>query len=446
MNKRYRFVCLPQPGLLYKPFSQCSESFCFSSSNLSSSKPLVFGPKQVCLHHPLCLEGQLTDACQSSPAGPGWCSWPEESGCVQLQTCTLQREQAHPGTGLLQELCLKGLQPSWLVFSESCPWRPSTQPVLLCRRNKRQTNTEKNVYFWKEGVKTTLYLLSFAVSMVNLYWLRVLKAAGLFTLSVSGTFGFVFGFPLGLSGTTGAFFEMADLRVAETVLVGGRWEKNPAGRLVLALITGAGFWDTDLDLTSATDRDLFFLDTFSSLWPSDLGTADCRAPTVLLDFQIEPILDWTILPLYIPGADLDDGAADGGFLMSTACSWPHVGRWTSGAVAFTPLCTVITVLWAAPNTGFESTCLDFAGRACFLVVISFLFPCSWNGTTELFPPLMSDFGPGAGKVFSLFPWNGEHTLNQAGPQSFYFSVNSQLTLLLVSFLLEVAVLSIVLTT
>ena len=108
---------------------------------------------------------------------------------------------------------------------------------------------------------------------------------------------------------------------------------------MVGLDTCASPSDTDLDLVgagfsvprpcrSATDLDLFFV-KFPTLWLSGLGAGGFGSapPTLALDFQMDPIFDWTILPLYVPGADLDDGTAAGGFgasaaifLCFTACS------------------------------------------------------------------------------------------------------------------------------
>lgn len=78
---------------------------------------------------------------------------------------------------------------------------------------------------------------------------------------------------------------------------------------------------------SATDLDLHFV-TFPTLWPCVLGADGLVSSSLMLvvDFQMDPILDWTILPLYMPRADFDDGTAAGGFgasatifLCLTAC-------------------------------------------------------------------------------------------------------------------------------
>lgn len=59
---------------------------------------------------------------------------------------------------------------------------------------------------------------------------------------------------------------------------------------------------------------------FPTLWfvvlgADGLGSSELREE---LDFQMDPIFDWMILPLYMPGAGFDEGPAVGGFGGSAA--------------------------------------------------------------------------------------------------------------------------------
>lgn len=124
------------------------------------------------------------------------------------------------------------------------------------------------------------------------------------------------------------FLELVLVRVAGAVLIGGRVDRKAAGgRLVAAgLDVCLSPSDADLDLdgaglcaprpcSSATD-----LDRCLTLWLSGLG-AGCfgsAAPAWAFDFQMDPIFDWTTLPLYVPRAGLDVGAGAGGFGASAA--------------------------------------------------------------------------------------------------------------------------------
>lgn len=277
-----------------------------------------------------------------------------------------------------------------------------------------------------------MYLLSSVVSIVNLYWLRELETEGLLTfLSVTWIFGLEFWIPVPLVEATLVFLELVLVSVAGKVLAGGRAERNPAGgRLVTAgLDTGAGLSEADLDLISAgfcgpwpgrstTDLDLLFV-TFPTLWLSVL-VADglgYAPPAVALDFQMDPIFDWTILPLYMPGADFDDGTAAGGFgasstifLCLTTCSvrnaWLCVCRCVTSVAAapFPSLCTVFSFFRGSPDVALVSTVLALAFRGPFFVkVSSFLLLFSWKGIADVWSLLIKDLLPCAGWAFSLFP-------------------------------------------
>lgn len=134
------------------------------------------------------------------------------------------------------------------------------------------------------------------------------------------------------------FLELVAVSVVGTVLVGGQYFAG-GRRVVGGLDTRADLSTTDLDLTvaglcvlcpgmSVTDLDLGFA-TFPAPCFSVLGTDGLRSAVhkLVLDFQIEPIFDWIILPLYIPGAAFNEDTATGGFgacatilVCLTACS------------------------------------------------------------------------------------------------------------------------------
>ncbi len=139
---------------------------------------------------------------------------------------------------------------------------------------------------------------------------------------------------------------------------------------------------------SATDLDLIFA-TFPTLCLSALGADGLGSapPTVALDFQMDPIFDWTILPLYMPGADFDDGTAAGGFgtsatifLSFAACSvrkaWLCVCRCLTSVAAapnpFPSLCTVFTFFRASPDVDCVSASLALALRGPFFAKVSSL--------------------------------------------------------------------------
>lgn len=231
----------------------------------------------------------------------------------------------------------------------------------------------------------TSYFLSSAVSIVNLYWLIVFEARGLLTF-LSGSEICVFGLwvPPALVGATVVFLEPAVVSVAGTILAGGRAEENPAGWRLLAagLETWAGPSDTDLDLTgagfwvpclciSAADLDLL-LAIFPGLWFSIFSADGLGSIIPALAFQIDPIFDWTIFPLYIPRAFLDNDTAAG------------ASFWASG-------------------TDLVSVCLALALRGWLFGRVCCFGPFfSWNGTTDVFSPFIINFLSCAGWAFSLF--------------------------------------------
>lgn len=205
------------------------------------------------------------------------------------------------------------------------------------------------------------------------------------------------------------FLELVLVSVAGTVLAGGRAERDAVGgRLVTAgLGTGTRPSNTDLDLVgagfclprpcrSATDLDLV---KFVTLWLSGLvaGGFGSAPPTVALDFQMDPIFDWTILPLYMPGADLDVGTTAGGFgasaatfLCFTACSvrkvWLCVCRCLASPAAapFPSLCTELTFFRTSPDVDLASARLAVALRGpLFTRVSSFSFLFSWMRAADV---------------------------------------------------------------
>lgn len=205
------------------------------------------------------------------------------------------------------------------------------------------------------------------------------------------------------------FLELVLVSVAGTVLAGGRAERNAVGgRLVMVgLDTCASPSDTDLDLVgagfsvprpcrSATDLDLFFV-KFPTLWLSGLGAFGSAPPALALDFQMDPIFDWTILPLYVPGADLDDGTTAGGFgasaaifLCFTACSvrkaWLCVCRClvSPAAAIFPSLCTDLIFFRTSPDVDLVSACLAVALRGpLFPRDSSFSFLFSWRRAADV---------------------------------------------------------------
>ena len=157
--------------------------------------------------------------------------------------------------------------------------------------------------------------------------------------------------------------------------------------------------DTDLDLVvaglcvpcavpcavpcrSATDLERFLV-TFPALWLSTLGADGSALSKLALDFQMDPIFDWTILPLNMPGAGLDDCTAGGGlgasaaiFLFLTACSVRKAllyvcSRRTSETTApFPSFCSVFTFFRASPVIDFVSTCLVLALRGTFFAKVA----------------------------------------------------------------------------
>lgn len=149
-------------------------------------------------------------------------------------------------------------------------------------------------------------------------------------------FGLELRVPLLLVGATVVFLILVS--VAGTVLAGRRAELNPAGGRLVTV----GLLKTDLDEgfcvphpgREPTDLDLL-LATFPTLWLSFLAAEGlCSAhPTAKLDFQMDPIFDWTIFPLYMPAVGLDDGTAAGG----SAATFLK-----SAAALFSSFCTVFT--------------------------------------------------------------------------------------------------------
>lgn len=137
---------------------------------------------------------------------------------------------------------------------------------------------------------------------------------------------------------------------------------------------------------SETDLDLPFA-AFPVLWLAVLVAVSLASnlSTLVLDFQMDPIFDCIILPLYIPGADLSGWTAVGGFgasatifLCLTACSvWKarlYVCRCvTSIAAAVSPsLRTVFTFFIASPRVDLVSACLALALRGTFFARVSSL--------------------------------------------------------------------------
>lgn len=201
--------------------------------------------------------------------------------------------------------------------------------------------------------------------MVRLYWLRVLETTGRLTfLSVAGIFG------------------------------------RSAADLEIIFVTLPTLWLSGLKpalLRVALD---FQVDpvcvTFPTLWLSGLGPV---LLTVALDFQMDPIFDSIILPLYIPGADFEEGTAAGCcgasaaiiFLSFTAFSARKarlcVCRWTS----VPSLCTVSTFFRGLSDVDRVSACLALAWRTFFAKVSSLLPLFRWEGA-DGFSLLIKDFG------------------------------------------------------
>lgn len=129
--------------------------------------------------------------------------------------------------------------------------------------------------------------------------------------------------------------------------------------------------------------------------------------TVAPDFQMDPIFDWTILPLYMPGADFDGGTAAGRFgasvaifLSFRACSarkaWLCVCccLTTVAAVPFRSLCTGFTCFRASPDFDLVSGCLALALKGpCFPMISSFLLLFSCKGAADVVALLMKDLLP-----------------------------------------------------
>lgn len=168
---------------------------------------------------------------------------------------------------------------------------------------------------------------------------------GLLTfLSVTGTFGFGLNEPLCLVEVTGRFLELVVVSVACMVLVGGLAEHNTAGgRLVTArldscavLVNAAFVIESAVVLVlqggRSTDFDLIFLCV--SVLVSNLST-------LVLDLQIDPIFDWTILPLYMPGAGLGACRAVGAFTGASVVIFLFFSAW-SLLNAFLCVCCCVT--------------------------------------------------------------------------------------------------------
>lgn len=272
------------------------------------------------------------------------------------------------------------------------------------------------------------YLLSSAVSMVNLYWLRVLEMEGLLTLSFPGMLGFDVSIAFFLVKTMLEFLQVVLVSFAWTVLVEGPADKDPAGgRLVtVGLDNCVGLSNTDLALVCAgfcvaclerpaTDVDRTFVTFWTcALVVSVLGSA---LPTVALAFQIAPIFDWTTLPLYMPGTGFDVPVASGLATVSsiifpsfTACS-PRktclcVCRFSVAAAPCPSLLKVLTLFRVAADIDFESTPLALR-TPVFGAVSSLLLFLSWKGAAGILSRLIKDLISNAGRSFSLFPWNKE---------------------------------------
>lgn len=134
--------------------------------------------------------------------------------------------------------------------------------------------------------------------------------------------------------------------------------------------------------------------------------------TEALDFQMDPIFDWTILPLYMPGAGFDGGTAAGRFgasaaifLAFTACSarraWLCVccclTTVAAAAAPFLSLCTVFTCFRASLGFDLVSGCLALALRGPFFAIVSsFLLLFGCKGAADVVALLMKDLLPYVG--------------------------------------------------
>lgn len=171
------------------------------------------------------------------------------------------------------------------------------------------------------------------------------------------------------------FLELALRRVPGTVLTGGRQEASPdLGRVEAAALDMCTCpLDTDLNLdgagfceprpgTSPPDSDRLLV-KFPVFWPTALGAAGLGSAllTLALDFHRDPILDWTIFPLYMPGADFDDETDDTD--MVSACLSAALKE-----TAFPPVSFSLPFSWrgAAGFVNLETSLLtkDLPGPAC----------------------------------------------------------------------------------
>ena len=254
---------------------------------------------------------------------------------------------------------------------------------------------------------TILYyinLRSSADSMGTLYWLRLLETGGLLTFLSLTT---LVSIPL---ATTPVLTEPGGAVLA----VRGGAERNPVGGRTAAgrLGTGSGPSDTELDRAdfgfwsarpgrSVTDLDRLFvaLSTLrlSTLAVEGLAVGFCSPSlAATLDFHIDPILDWTTLPLYIPGVGLMCCWGSGGFAASiiflcfTACSVRkallRVCRLLvlPAGIALAFFCTVLDVFNVCMSPCLESPRL--------FNCVSMLFMCRGTAGT-VFEPFLADLLP-----------------------------------------------------